>query len=145
VIPPLIDVGASWKVLPPGIHHASLDEVKAVYATNDHRRNLFDGFVRGFGILEDAGSKAVYLNGSFVGERPKPSDFDCCWDPHGVDVTKLDPVMLDFSNKRAAQKEKYGGEFFPSTAEATPGQFFLNYFQEDKDTGEAKGIIRVHK
>ncbi len=61
-----------------------------------------------------------------------------------MDFDELDPALLDFSNKRQAQKEKYGGEFFPSSVQAAPGEFFLNYFQKDKHTGEAKGILRVH-
>jgi hypothetical protein len=145
VIPPLVDVGGPWLVLPPGIHDASLLEIATRYATNDRRKTLFSGFVEGYSIVRDAGSPAIFLNGSFVSDRPRPSDFDCCWDPHGVDDTKLDPVMLDFSNKRFAQKQKFGGEFFPSTAEAAPGRFFLDYFQEDKDTGARKGIIRVRE
>jgi hypothetical protein len=144
VIPELIDVGGPWKLLPSGIHHASLEEVKIQYATNQHRKELFEGFAQGFGNLRSAGSKGIFLNGGFVGDNPKPSDFDCCWDPTGVEVKKLDPVLLDFSNKREAQKKKYGGEFFPSTFQAVPGEFFLGYFQKDKHTGEAKGIIRVH-
>ena len=94
--------------------------------------------------LTEAGCTAIYLNGSFVGENPHPGDFDCCWDPTGVDMDKLDPVLSDFSSARKAQKDKYGGEFFPSSSEAAAGEFFLSYFQKDKHTGEAKGIIRVH-
>lgn len=144
MIPALIDVGGPWKLLPPGIHDASLDEVKIHYAVNRHREKLFDGFVRGFNNLRAAGSRSIFLNGGFVGENPKPSDFDCCWDLTGVDPKKLDPVLLQFANKREAQKKKYGGEFFPSTFEAAPGEFFLDYFQKDNHTGAAKGILRVH-
>lgn len=144
VIPILIDVGGPWKVLPIGIHDASLEEVRIRYATNEYREELFGGFVRGIQNLRGAGTKAIFLNGGFVGENPKPSDFDCCWDPTGVDLKKLDPVFLDFANKRDAQKKKYRGEFFPSTFQAAPGEFFLDYFQRDKHTGQAKGILRVH-
>jgi hypothetical protein len=144
VIPPLEDVGGPWKVLPPGIHEASLEEIELHYATNEYRKKLFAGFVRAHQILRASGSTNIYLNGGFVGDNPKPSDFDCCWDSNGVDISKLDPVFLDFSNKRFAQKEKYSGEFFPATSEAAPGQFFLSYFQRDKHSGNPKGIIRVH-
>jgi hypothetical protein len=61
-----------------------------------------------------------------------------------VNSKKLDPILLNFSNKRKAQKKKYGGEFFPSTFQAAPGEFFPTYFQMDEHTGKAKGIIRVH-
>lgn len=144
MIPALEDVGGPWKVLPPGIHEASMEEIELHFGTNEHRKRLLNGFKRAQEILRAAGSADIYLNGGFVGDNPQPADFDCCWDSNGVDVSKLDPVFLDFSNKRSAQKQKYGGEFFPASSEAAPGEFFLTYFQKDKHTGKPKGIIRVH-
>jgi hypothetical protein len=61
-----------------------------------------------------------------------------------VDGERLDPVLLDFTDRRAAQKAKYGGELFPSLAFADPaGNTFLEFFQIDKSTGKAKGIIAI--
>lgn len=144
MIPVLVDIGGPWKVLPPGIHDASLEEVRVRYATNERRETLFEGFRRGFLVLTGAGCRGVFLNGSFVNEKLEPGDFDVCWIPTGVDSAKLDPVLLDFSNMREAQKKKYGGEFFPLNATAAPGAFFLEFFQKDKYTGKPKGIICVH-
>jgi hypothetical protein len=112
VIPDLIDVGGPWKVLPPGIHDASLEEIGDRFLTNDHRRRLFEGFIAAVEALRSAGCKEILLDGGFVGENPKPSDFDCCWNLIGVDRGKLDPVFLDFAHKRKGQKKKFGGEFF---------------------------------
>jgi len=78
-----------------------------------------------------------------VTAREIPGDFDACWDPVGVDVSGLDPVLLDFSNKRAAQKAKYGGELFPSSSWAATGTVFLDFFQIDKATGDPKGIVAI--
>lgn len=144
MIPDLVDIGGPWKVLPPGIHSAPLEEVRIRYATNEHRKNLFEGFKRGFLVLTSAGCKGIFLDGSFVGEKEMPGDFDVCWLPAGVNSAKLDQVLLDFSNRREAQKRKYGGEFFPLNAQAAPGAFFLDYFQIDKHTGKPKGILRVY-
>ena len=89
----------------------------------------------------------LYLDGSFVTDKETvygapPGDFDGCWDPVGVDPMLLDPVLLDFTNKRAAQKAKFGGELFLSTAPASSiGPVFLDFFQVDKITGAAKGIL----
>jgi hypothetical protein len=143
VIPEQVDVGGPWKVLPPGIHDATLKEVKTQFATNPNRERLFDGFARGLAMLQNAGSQEVLLDGSFVTEKPNPGDFDCCWNVIGVDVLKLDPVFLDFVDGRAAQKKKYGGEFFPFGLGIGAADFFLNHFQKEKHTGEAKGILRV--
>jgi hypothetical protein len=144
LIPELIDIGGPWKVLPPGVFNASLDEIKDAYAYNEHRKCLFEGFIKGFANLQNAGCQNIFLNGGFIGGAPTPTDFDVCWLPFGVDSKKLDPVLLDFSKKREAQKKKYGGEFFISTAKAAPGFTYFSYFQKDKHTGKPKGIIHVH-
>jgi hypothetical protein len=143
VIPKLIDVGGPWTVLPPGIHDASLNDVKTQFATNPNRKRLFEGFLRAFTALQKAGSKEILLDGSFVTDKTNPGDFDCCWNSSGIDVSKLDPVFLHFTDKRAAQKKKYGGEFFPFGLGVGATDFFLNFFQKEKDTDKTKGILRV--
>lgn len=143
MIPKSIDIGGVWNVLPPGIHDATPAEVEQRFATNTRRKALYDGFRRGLQALLIAGCKIIFLNGSFVTDKLDPGDFDCCWDPTGVDVKKLDPVFLDFSNRRQRQKLKYGGEFFPSSATADGSRTFVSFFQTDKDTGKDKGIIRI--
>ena len=57
--------------------------------------------------------KIVLLNGSFVSVKALPQDYDAAWEMQGVDPYRLDPVLLDFTNGRAAMKAKYHGEFFP--------------------------------
>lgn len=91
-----------------------------------------------------AGCTTIYLDGSFITMKRRPGDFDACWDTSGVDLHLLDPVLLDFSNARAAQKSRYGGDFFPAQAtELSAGLTFLEFFQIDKDSGDAKGIIAI--
>ena len=93
--------------------------------------------------LREAGCKRVYIDGSFVTAKVEPGDFDGCWEVDGVDPGKLDPVLLEFAHKRAAQKAKYRGEFFLADAQADPaGTRFIDFFQRDKD-GNAKGIIAI--
>ena len=144
MIPALVDIGEPYKVLPPGVHDASLDEIEQEYAHNEHRKNLFKGLVKMVNELQKAGCQAIFLDGSFVTDKPMPSDFDVCWLPIGVSSKKLDPVLLDFSAKRKKQKQKYGGECFISTTKAAPGFTYFEFFQRDKDTQKPKGIIRVH-
>ncbi len=72
-------------------------------------------------------------------------DFDACWEATGVDPDRLDPALLDFTNARAAQKTVFRGELFPSEASAEPGGTrFLEYFQQDRETGKRKGIIAIN-
>jgi hypothetical protein len=143
VIPDLIDIGAPWKVLPPGIHDATLSDIKHRFATNERRKGLYKGFLLGCESLKFAGCTVVYLDGSYVTDKPVPADFDVCWDPKGVDPIKLDPILLDFNDRRRNQKLKYGGEFFPSSAKADGSQTFVNFFRTDRDTGKEKGVIRI--
>jgi len=145
MIPELVPLpGSPWAVLPPGEHAASLREVAAAFATNVWRRTLFDGLVLASGKLRLAGCPTVYLDGSYVTGKPRPGDFDACWDPTGVDPTKLDPVFRQFANGRAAQKAKFKGEFFPSSMMcADVGREFLDFFKLDRFTGKQKGIISI--
>ena len=82
----------------------------------------------------------MYLDGSFTTSKNRPGDFDGCWDSEGVNLDKLDPVLKDFSNGRKAQKGKYSGEFFVSSA-PNPSGTILDFFQQDKETGDPKGLV----
>jgi hypothetical protein len=143
MIPNAVDIGASWKVLPAGLYDAGLDEVQTRFATNERRKELFSGLQAACEALRQAGCRVVYLDGSYVTEKPFPGDFDVCWDPAHVDTNRLDPVFLDFSDGRKNQKLKYGGEFFPSSSLADGVNTFIDYFRNDKETGLKKGIIRI--
>ena len=135
--------------LPPGVHNMEWGPFVARFGGNSHRKRLIAGLLEGLRSLRRAGCQRVYIDGSFVTDKEMvwhqvPSDFDLCWDVGGVDPTLLDPTLLDFANKRAAQKAKYGGEFFPSIYLAdTQGNTFFEFFQIDKNTGLAKGIISL--
>jgi len=146
MIPSLIDIGnpAPWRVLPPGIHVATLDEIEKTYCYTPHRTRLFRGFCQATKNLENAGCRVIYLDGSFTTEKDHPEDFDACWDLAGVDPYKLDPTLLDFTYKRAAQKAKYGGELFIANFDAAPGIIFLDFFQIEKYTGKNKGILMIN-
>ena len=130
--------------LPCGVHWATWQEFVQRFGITPHRMSLLSGLRRAMDVLKDAGCETVYVDGSFVTSKISPSDFDACWDTAGVNPKLLDPVLLDFSNARAAQKAKYQGEFFPAQwAELSTGLTFLEFFQIDKETGDAKGIIAI--
>ncbi|MXY08642.1 MAG: hypothetical protein F4Y61_08345 [Rhodothermaceae bacterium] len=145
MIPELIEIARSpWPILPAGIHRADFAAVERRFASNKKRRELFGGLIEASRILNRAGCQHLFLDGSFVTKKPIPNDYDVCWDPHGVDRQLMDPVFFDFRNNRAAQKERFGGEFFPSTSQASPfGPSFLEFFQIEKSSGKQKGIIKV--
>lgn len=129
--------------MPTGIHPAEWSEVQARFGGSPHRAALLTGLYQGLRSLADAGCVVAYVDGSFVTSKVQPGDFDVCWDPRGVDPGRLDPVLLVFANKRAAQQAKFGGEFFPSTFQAAAGAVFLDFFQINKHTGNPKGIVSI--
>jgi len=145
MIPSLVAiVGSPWDLLPPGIHAATLAEVRQTFGYNPPRRALFAGLLDATVHLSLVGCRQVLLNGSYVTGKPVPGDYDACWDPDGVDFAKLDTVFDDFDNGRAAQKARFGGEFFPSTViEAGNGGTFAEFFQIDRFTGKKKGILAI--
>ena len=60
-----------------------------------------------------------------------------------MDLDALDPVLLDLSNHRAAQKARFGGELFPNVVESQSGLSFAEFFKNERDTGR-KGIVVIH-
>ncbi len=143
VLPRLVATGGLWKVLPAGIHDATLDETGSRFAFNARRASLFKGFTQAFLSLRGAGCRAVYLDGSFVTDKPYPGDFDACWDPTGVDESRLHPALLDFAEGRKQQKLVFGGELFPSYPRLDGSIPFVTFFSVDRETGRQKGLVRV--
>ncbi len=131
--------------LPPGVHQATWSELYDRFGTTRWRRRLLVGLRAALENLQSAGCLTAYVDGSFVSSKSEPGDFDACWEEAGVDLDRLDPVLLTFDAGRAAQKAKYGGEFFPASAVAGLGEgIFLSFFQTDKGTGARKGIVALN-
>lgn len=103
------------------------------------------GLYRALLALKSAGCRSAFIDGSLASTKDVPGDFDGCWDVDGVDPVALDPVLLNFSNRRLAQKIKFGGEMFPAhaIADQESGDTFLEFFQTDKETGNRKGILAI--
>jgi hypothetical protein len=130
---------------PPGIHWVTWKQLVSVLGFTPRRVKLLAGLKEAIIHLRIAGCHTVYVDGSFVSGKPEPGDFDACWAIDGVDVEKLDPVFLDFSNSRARQKARFLGELFPAELpEGVTGRTFLEFFQMGKETGAPKGILALN-
>lgn len=104
---------------------------------------LLRGLRNALESLRAAGCKVVYLNGSFVTAEENPHDYDACWETEGVQPLLIDPVMLEFDNT-LIQKAKYRGELYPvDSKDKRNSTNFLQFFQKDKETNIAKGIIGI--
>jgi hypothetical protein len=141
MIPPFDEQGN----LPSGVYLVDWQEVQEMLGFSERRVWLLEKLYGALTNLKGAGCQMTYLDGSFASDKETPGDIDVCYDPSGVVGARLDPVFLDFSNFRAVQKAKYGCEFFPSSATASlnPRLTYLEFFQLDKHSGEAKGIIAL--
>lgn len=128
--------------LPEGEHEAEWSELVDRFGWNARRRQLLDGPALAMAALATAGCRGIWVNGSFVTAKEEPADFDACWDSDGVDLGMLDPVLLDLSGGRSAQKAKFGGELFPNVVEAKSGLAFSDFFQNERDAGR-KGIVVI--
>ncbi len=129
--------------LPPGIHEATWRQATERLGTNPHRRTLLLGLLGALRNLKLAGCRKVYLDGSFATDKELPVDFDVAWETAGVDPRLLNTTLLDFTNRRQAQKLTFGGELFPADWEADEqGRTFLEFFQTDQQA-IPKGIIAI--
>lgn len=132
--------------LPSGVYYCTWDEFLPRFATRPKRTRLIQGLKKAMEHLKAASCQTIYINGSFVTQKPDPGDFDACWDYEGVDIDYLRanaPALLNFYDQRAEQKSKYKGELFPSewvVDEAGTRAFDL--FQVDLDQNR-KGIIAI--
>jgi hypothetical protein len=137
---PAIDPRTGY--LPPGLYQAPWAEIPSAFGKNSHRTALMNGLLLALINLAGAGCHLVLLDGSFVSVKPLPQDYDAAWEPYGVDPFRLDPVLLDFTNGRAAMKAKYGGEFFPASWHAAAGVLYRDFFQKDRN-GVPKGVVQI--
>jgi hypothetical protein len=86
----------------------------------------------------------VIVDGSFVTAKEEPGDWDAAFDPVGVIVRRLDPILLKHDDGRRAMRAKYLGDMFPWTALASSvtGPIYRQFFQKDRD-GNPKGIVEI--
>ncbi|MFW8744725.1 DUF6932 family protein [Mesorhizobium japonicum] len=141
VIPALSSEG----LLPPGIHAATWQDVIDRFGWNARRLSLLLGLSDALTQLASAGCSAIWLDGSFVTAKDVPGDYDACWDPNGMDGSRLDPLFVDFSPAgRSLRKSRFLGDLFVSAhQEAGSGMTFVDFFQRTRD-GAEKGIVLLN-
>ena len=133
--------------LPPGVHFCDdWEEFKERFGYTPKRTQMILSMEDAIASLKAAGCRTFYINGSFVTSETKPNDFDACWDPDAVDIDYLkknSPTLLNFANKRAAQKAKYKGELFRSDQPLDDqGKTSFDFFQGDRRHNR-KGIVAI--
>jgi len=153
-IPPTKECG----LLPPGIHEASMADVRERFAKdrNSHRGFLYDGLVKFINALVGLGHievvESILIDGSFVTDKHSPGDIDVVLEiKPDASVEKLTSLL--HSLDRDSTKQKYGLEAFPYI----PGmprdiRSFFQYIREQEAVSRGiewlqkepqKGIVRV--
>ena len=128
--------------LPPGVRDAGWCDVADHFARNSHRARLMGGLSAACRNLAATGCGELLLDGSFATAKSLPGDYDDAGETVGVDPDRVDPVRIDFSNRRAAMKAKYLGDLFPASAMAAPGVLYRDFFKTDRN-GVEKGIVLI--
>ena len=62
--------------LPPGVHHATLEEIEKRFTWNSKRLSLFRSLKRALRNFAAAGVRRVWIDGSFVTMKQEPKDVD---------------------------------------------------------------------
>ena len=60
-------------LLPPGVHETDLEELKERMGWSRKRRHLPEGLEEVFEMMASCGVARVYLNGSFVTDKDRPT------------------------------------------------------------------------
>jgi hypothetical protein len=91
--------------LPPGMHHASWHDFVASFAQTDRRYRQAQGLLAALLSLQGAGCKLAHVGGSFVTAKEDPTDIDYVFEPEGMDMSRLEP-MLDRGNYLAHRQAR---------------------------------------
>lgn len=130
-----------------GVHSADFSTVMLVFGWNAVRRALINAMTGAFRELHTLGCGRVWLDGSFVTDKPEPGDYDAIYEHSGMDVRMLRaalPELFDAAPGRPAMKRRFGGDLFPNVREGDSGMMFVDFFQLDKARpGAHKGILTI--
>jgi hypothetical protein len=131
-------------VLPPGVHRATLRETREKLGFSRRRRDLISGLERALRMMNHCGVERVYIDGSFVTEKPRPGDIDGCYDvERSTELQAMCPIWPPTPANRGLSKAQFGVELFPAdTIEGGSGQPFLRFFQSDRQGGP-KGVVLI--
>ena len=130
--------------LPEGDHEATLTEVKERYAYNFRRREIYDGLTHVVGLLRLKAVETVWLDGSYVTSKIRPSDADVIFvPPAGQDTTTWDllsPV------RRADLKRYYRVDLWEFPSCGRHGRSFsksmtIKEFFGSDENDQPKGMI----
>jgi predicted nucleotidyltransferase len=147
MIPDFVDI-EHFTVLPKGIHECTMNELKERFAISIRRRELMFGLEKLIEDLKKIYCTKVYIDGSFVTNKARPSDIDVLWDVAGASLDDLEQLQNRMPLLKASREEQhamYGCDIFPARfTELGSGLLFIDFFQQIKYTNLPKGILKIN-
>jgi len=134
--------------LPLGEHEISLAEFEQVFVYNERRREIFNKFLKLIDDLRTINCSLIYVDGSYVTDKEEPGDIDVCWhEDEFIDWDRLKKellILLDLEYPRHWQQLVYSADVFPANVyDSNAKKLFKDFFQQHKETGNPKGIIKI--
>ncbi len=131
----------------PGIYRLSFGEFKERFGGSRRRQRLLVGLEEVVTILAACGCRRLYVGGSMVTEKSKPSDFDAVFDAVAMDLGKLEnlePAMLLRSKADLdTLKSRFLGSVEPLRHLPSLGCSMLEVLQYDSRSGRQKGVVEI--
>jgi hypothetical protein len=141
----------NFGLLPEGVHECEPPEVVASFCANAARATVwgrFEGFLQW--AADKPGPVGIYVDGSFVTDKPLPGDIDIA-----LDITDLPPEqqnewIVAFHREHARVKREFRTDFYPFIrGQEHDFTAFFQYLRVDEaitrgvPDGTRKGILRL--
>jgi hypothetical protein len=129
--------------LPGGRHDATLDEVRTRFGYNFRRREIIAGLEDVLHALKTHGVVDIWLDGSFVTSKMRPSDVDVVYSPvAGDDPSNWPDTELVSPDRKRHLKKYYRVDLWPYPSHQPSGKTILEFFETDRN-GKSKGIVHL--
>lgn len=135
--------------LPPGIHHATFDELErrfSRFVVSDRRINLFARFKQLVAMARRSGIvERLVLGGSFVTSKPDPNDIDIVIVlSSDLDLDALTPSQYAVTDRSALRRVLKTGALDVTTVRSgtTQMDLVLEFFQSKRDNKQV-GVVEV--
>lgn len=140
----MLTLDADTGYLPPGVHFATLEQVEEVFGVGVKRRKIMDNLRMTLSELGELGVRQVWLDGSFVTSKWRPSDVDVIYKPPPGARTET-WGHLAFSNHDALKADRMVDLWPHPSPQSLPGggeEPLLAWFQRDRNN-QPKGLVAV--
>jgi hypothetical protein len=140
-IPTLLDNG----LLPPGLYLADMDEIFERFGQSTARRqNLFERLRIFVELAQHCGALRMFVNGSFVTDKPEPGDVDVViWLGESFRELLLAREPQALLLQQMMLKRQPEEAFFVADQNGWDAWFeFFSIFKQDPQ--QRKGLIEVH-